>query len=82
VKFVCDRLGAATNVNENTPCVWRDNECLDFKKLEEQIAQIADNGNWEEMLSSQLSEVEMLQSMFPNPGELCVYDYSVIADIK
>ena len=82
MKFVCDKLGAAMNVDENIACDWRDNECLDFKELEEQIAQIVDNGNLEEMLRVQLSEVEMLQSMFPNPGEFCVYDYSVIADIN
>jgi hypothetical protein len=70
------------NVDENIPCDWKDNECLDFKELEEQIAQIVGNGNLEEMLSLQLSEVEMLQSIFPNPGEFCVYDYSVIADIN
>lgn len=70
------------NFHENTTCSWKDNECLDFKELEEQITQIVDNGNLEEMLRIQLSEVEMLQSMFSNPGEFCVYDYSVIADIN
>ncbi|KAJ9601056.1 hypothetical protein L9F63_000791 [Diploptera punctata] len=68
--------------DEDTACVWKDNECLDFKELEEQIAQIVDNGNLEEMLRIQLSELEMLQSMFSNPGEFSVYDHSVIADIN
>lgn len=70
------------NFVKNTTYDWKDNECLDFKELEEQITQIVDNGNLEEMLRIQLSEVEMLQSMFSNPGEFCVYDYSVIADIN
>jgi len=82
VKFVCDKLGAAMNVDEEIACDWEDNEYLDFKELEEQITQIVDNGNLEEMLRLQLSEVEMLQSIFPNPGEFCVCDYSVIADIN
>ncbi|PSN57282.1 hypothetical protein C0J52_02565 [Blattella germanica] len=68
--------------DENTACVWKDNECLDFKELEEQIVQIVDHGNLEEMLRIQLSELEMLQSMFSNPGEFSVYDHSVIADIN
>lgn len=63
-------------------CDWDDNEYLDFKELEEQITQIVDNGNLEEMLRIQLTELEMLQSMFSNPGEFCVDDYSVIADIN
>ncbi|XP_068082861.1 RWD domain-containing protein 2A isoform X2 [Anabrus simplex] len=63
-------------------CQWEDNEYLDFKELEEQITQIVDNGNLDEMLRIQLSELEMLQSMFSNPGEFCVDDYSVIADIN
>lgn len=73
---------ATMNCDENSACDWKDNEYLDFKELEEQIAQIVGNGNLEEMLRIQLSEVEMLQSMFSNPGEFCVYDYSVIADIN
>lgn len=80
MKFVCDKFGAAMNVDGNID--WEDTECLDFKELEEQITQIVDNGNLEEMLRLQLSEVEMLQSIFPNPGEFCVCDYSVIADIN
>ncbi|GLH01094.1 RWD domain-containing protein 2A [Gryllus bimaculatus] len=63
-------------------CDWEDNEYLDFKELEEQITQIVDNGNLEEMLRIQLSELEMLQSMFSNPGEFCIDDPSVIADIN
>ncbi|XP_047121467.1 RWD domain-containing protein 2A isoform X1 [Schistocerca piceifrons] len=63
-------------------CDYDDSEFLDFKELEEQITQIVDNGNLEEMLRIQLSEFEMLQSMFSNPGEFCVDDPSVIADIN
>lgn len=63
-------------------CDWEDNEYLDFKELEEQITQIVDNGNLEEMLRIQLSELEMIQSMFSNPGEFCIDDPSVIADIN
>lgn len=60
-------------------CKW--DEYLDFEELEEQITQIVDHGNLEEMLRIQLSEMEMLQSMFSNPGEFCVDDPSTIADI-
>ncbi|KAG8221846.1 hypothetical protein J437_LFUL003222 [Ladona fulva] len=57
-------------------------ECIDLKELEEQIMLLVDKSDLEEMLRLQLSELEMLQSMFPNPGEFCVDDYSIIADIN
>jgi hypothetical protein len=40
--------------DEYTACDWKDNECLYFKELEEQIVQIVDNGSLEEMLRIQL----------------------------
>ncbi|XP_022185005.1 RWD domain-containing protein 2A [Nilaparvata lugens] len=59
-----------------------DENLLDFEKLENEIAGFVDKSNIEEMLKLQLNELEMLGSMFPNPGELVVYDHSVIADIN
>lgn len=35
-----------------------------------------------EMLSLQLTEVEMLESMFPNPGEFQLDDPSTVADFQ
>uniref|UniRef100_A0A1B6EHS2 RWD domain-containing protein n=1 Tax=Cuerna arida TaxID=1464854 RepID=A0A1B6EHS2_9HEMI len=61
---------------------WDDDGFLDFKELEDQMAQFVDKSELEEMLSIQLEEVEMLQSMFSNPGEFEIYDRSVIIDIN
>lgn len=61
---------------------WEDDGFLDFKELEYQITQFVDKSEVEEMLKIQVSEFEMLQSMFSNPGEFEVFDYSVIADIN
>lgn len=55
---------------------------LDFKELEEQITQFVDRSELTDMLRMQLTEVEMLQSMFSNPGEFCIDDPSVIADMN
>ncbi len=35
-----------------------------------------------EMLNLQVSEIEMLQSMYPNPGELVLDDPLALADIQ
>lgn len=62
---------------------WQvDTELLDLKELEKQIAELVDKSNVEEMLKIQLSEFEMVQSMFSNPGELTVDDHSVLADFN
>ncbi|XP_071452663.1 RWD domain-containing protein 2A [Hetaerina americana] len=57
-------------------------EFINFKDLEEQIMLSVERSELEEMLRLQLSEYEMIQSMFPNAGELCIDDYSIIADIN
>lgn len=59
-----------------------DTEILDLKELENQIAEFVDRSTIEEQLKIQLTEFEMLQSMFSNPGELSVDDYSVLADFN
>lgn len=56
-------------------------EELDLKELEAQILQFVDKSDVEEMLRLQISELEMLQSMFSNPGEFCMDDYGAIADV-
>ncbi|KAF4523106.1 hypothetical protein B566_EDAN003120 [Ephemera danica] len=56
-------------------------EELDLKELEAQILKFVDKSDVEEMLRIQLSELEMLQSMFSNPGEFCMDDYGALADI-
>jgi hypothetical protein len=61
---------------------WEEDGFLDFKELEDQLSQFVDKSEIEEMLRIQLEEVEMLQSMFSNPGEFEIYDHSVIADIN
>uniref|UniRef100_A0A1B6CTB9 RWD domain-containing protein n=1 Tax=Clastoptera arizonana TaxID=38151 RepID=A0A1B6CTB9_9HEMI len=61
---------------------WEDDGFLDFKELESQITQFVDKSEILEMLKIQVSEFDMLQSMFPNPGEFEVNDYSIIADIN
>lgn len=61
---------------------WEDDSFLDFKELEDQLSQFVDKSEIDEMLRIQLEEVEMLQSMFSNPGEFEIYDHSVIADIN
>lgn len=61
---------------------WQEENYLDFKELEEQITKFFDKSDYDETLRIQLNELEMLESMFPNPGEFSIYDYSVIADIN
>lgn len=61
---------------------WVDDEFLDFKELENQISQFVDKSELDEMLRIQLEEVEMLQSMFANPGEFEIFNHSVFADIN
>ncbi|XP_044727980.1 RWD domain-containing protein 2A isoform X2 [Chrysoperla carnea] len=54
---------------------------LDFTELENEINQICDKGELKEMISLQLSEIEMLQSMYSNPGEFCIDNYGILADM-
>uniref|UniRef100_A0A1B6MR14 RWD domain-containing protein n=1 Tax=Graphocephala atropunctata TaxID=36148 RepID=A0A1B6MR14_9HEMI len=61
---------------------WEDDGYLDIKELEDQIVEFVDKSELEEMLRIQLEEVEMLKSMFSNPGEFEIYDHSVITDIN
>ncbi|KAL0273348.1 UNVERIFIED_CONTAM: hypothetical protein PYX00_006038 [Menopon gallinae] len=51
-----------------------DGEIFDMKGLEEQMNRLVDRGCLEETLKLQLSEFEMLESMYPNSGELCLDD--------
>ncbi|XP_046394285.1 RWD domain-containing protein 2A [Ischnura elegans] len=56
--------------------------CVSFNEIEDQAIISVDRSELEEMLRQQLAEYEMLQSMFSNAGEMCMDDYSVIADIN
>ena len=51
---------------------YDDDESLDLKELESQVMHLVDRGEVEEKLRMQLFEMEMLQSMYSNPGEFCV----------
>lgn len=54
---------------------------LNFSDLEFEIADICDKSEIKEMITLQLQEVEMLQSMFPNPGEFKIDNYGITADM-
>lgn len=55
---------------------------LDFRDLEDQLSQICDRSEVEECLKQQLLEVEMLQSMFSNPGEFVMDDPGQLLDVN
>lgn len=51
------------------------------KGLSQETTVFVDKNEMDRLLKIQLEEVEMLQSMFSNPGEFKMFDHSVIADI-
>jgi hypothetical protein len=61
---------------------YDDDDSLDLKELESQVMQLVDRGEVEEKLRMQLFEMEMLQSMYSNPGEFCVDNHAILADIN
>lgn len=61
---------------------YDDDDSLDLKELESQVMQLVDRGDVEEKLRMQLFEMEMLQSMYSNPGEFCVDNPAIVADIN
>lgn len=51
------------------------------KGLSKEMINIMDKNEMDRLLKIQLEEVEMLQSMFSNPGEFKMFDHSMITDI-
>lgn len=52
-----------------------------YKGLSKEKIDIMDKNDLDRLLKIQLEEVEMLQSMFSNPGEFKMFDHSMIEDI-
>jgi len=54
---------------------------LDMGQLQHQMAEMIDHEELAETCQLQLTELEMLTAMFPNPGELKVIDPAAVAEV-